>query len=56
MFWLIVGFLIGFYAGVWSYQQMVRIAYPHIYNEIESGEWKTKYYNAKAKESEDDYL
>lgn len=56
MLWFIIGSIIGFLLGIRGTLEVIRFTYPHIYTEFENGEWKIKYYNAKAKESRDDNL
>lgn len=54
MFWFIVGACLGFYCGIWGTLKMIHVTYPHIYREFENGDWKVKYYNAKAKAAEEE--
>ena len=54
MFWFIVGACLGFYCGIWGTLKILNMAYPHIYREFENGDWKVKYYNAKAKAAEEE--
>lgn len=54
MFWFIIGAGLGFYCGIWGTLKIIHMTYPHIYREFENGEWKVKYYNAKAKAAEEE--
>lgn len=54
MFWFIIGAGLGFYCGICGTLKIIHMTYPHIYREFENGDWKIKYYNAKAKAAEEE--